>query len=123
MRYMEAEEAWLCADPEGRDIEILVAGTRTQANAARLAFVESVLAEFESVAAAAKGFLDEFVDRSRFAEGGEWFIEGISSTLPDGEEQFTVQLTIESDTYGFWTVKFRSDVGRYWPISFTRTTY
>jgi hypothetical protein len=123
VRYMEAEGAWLCSSAEDDDIEILVEGTQAQVNRARLALIEAVLLKYEQVTATAKSFLDEFVDRTRFADGGDWFIEGICSVSPDTEDEFTIQLTIAGDTYGFWTVKFRSELGRYWPISLTRRTH
>ena len=122
-RYLESAAAWRIAQAD-RNLEVLVAGTPVEPDPARLALVRRVVADLPGVARAAANYLDEFVDRGKFASGNEWWLEGVGSTPATGKEnEFSLQFSIEGDTYGMWTVTFRRELERHWPVAFSRHNY
>jgi hypothetical protein len=121
MRYLDAEGAWLLPSPENRECEVLVSGDPSQPDATRLALVQGAVAALGNLRDRAISYLDEFVDRQRFAKGSEWFLVGVQSIHPiETTEQLTFQFSLEADTYGLWAVTFQLSSGRYFPVGFAR---
>jgi hypothetical protein len=70
----------------------------------------------------ATAYLDEFVERAKFAEGNAWYFEGLESgrVAAEAENQFNVHFSIEGDTNGFWSVSFQVAGSHYYPMAFAR---
>jgi hypothetical protein len=121
MRYLEAEGAWLLPSLQSSECEVLVSGEPSQPDATRLVLVQGAVAALGNLRSRAISYLEEFVDRQRFANGSEWFLVGIQSIPPnETTEQFTFHFSLEADTYGLWAVTFQLSSGRYFPVAFAR---
>jgi hypothetical protein len=121
MRYLDAEGAWLFLSPENPECEVLISGDPSQPDATRLALVQGAVAALGDLRSRAISYLEEFVDRQRFAKGSEWFLVGMQSIPPnETTEQFTFHFSLDADTYGLWAVTFQLSSGRYFPVAFAR---
>ena len=65
--------------PEGHSFELLVAGDRSAPDAVSLSIVERTLLVLDALLVQARAYLDEFVERSKFAEGNAWSFEAFES--------------------------------------------
>jgi hypothetical protein len=113
---------WLVSPPEGHSFELLVAGDRFAPDAIRLSIVERSLPVLDALLVQATAYLDEFVERAKFAEGNAWYFEGLESgrVADEAENQFNLHFSIEGDTYGLWSVSFQVAGSKYHPIALGR---
>jgi len=120
-RYIEDQKAWLLSSPEASPCEVLVAGDRVAPDAVHLATTEMALRSLATLRERAAAYLDEFVDRRKTSETSEWFLEGFECGLAgQAEGEFSLNFSLDGDTYGRWSVTFRYSVGPYYPIAFAR---
>ncbi|HET9216272.1 MAG TPA: hypothetical protein VFR18_04800 [Terriglobia bacterium] len=120
-RFLDEEGIWLITLP-GRDFEVTIAGDRYAPAPEHVATLEKIVPSIDSLTDRAMAYLDEFVDRTRFANGQSWFFEGLTlgreADAKPGD--VTLDFSIEHDTYGFWSVVFRFSSGRFFPIKLVR---
>ena len=67
-RYIENQKAWLLPTPE-HECEVLVGGDGVAPDSVRLALTETALQSLAELQERAAAYLDEFVDRKKFARG------------------------------------------------------
>ena len=120
-RFLDGEGIWLITLP-GRAFEVTIAGDRYAPAPEHVATLEKIVPSIDSLADRAMAYLDEFVDRARFANGESWFFEGLAlgreADARPGD--ITLDFSIEPDTYGWWSVVFRFSSGRFFPIRLVR---
>jgi hypothetical protein len=120
-RYIEDQKAWLLPAPATHECEVLVGGDGVAPDAARLALTETALRSLAELRERAAAFLDEFVDRKKFAPDAEWFLEGFECGLAaHAANEFSLSFSLEGDDYGGWSVTYRCSGGHYFPIAFAR---
>lgn len=122
MRYLEAEGVWLLNPPAGESFEIIIVGDGSGPSAARRTVVEKAVSRVTELRLQAISYLEGFVERRKFAEGNDWYFEGISSgRAPDEtESQFRLNFSIEGDAYGEWSVSFQESASYFHPVAFSR---
>ena len=103
--------------------EIGIAGTEDGPLAGRLAVAEIVTSDLPEVLARGAKYLDNFVDRNRFAPASEWYLDALEFGRT-GEEpvaEFVASMSLEADVYGLWSVTFHLDE-RFgiFPVAFSR---
>lgn len=90
------------------NFEIVVPGTIAEPNAHWIRVARDTMTAIDQHHAAARQFLDAFVDRNRFADGNEWeaaFVKfGDAKDLPN--IRFTLYYRVAGDEYGLWSVAF-----------------
>lgn len=119
-QYLPNEAAWLL-ELHGYDAEFLVHGSVDGPEQSRLECMEQAASDFTAFVNRATSYLDEFVDRERFANRNAWHLEGMRSSPPTEKvDEISLQFSIEGDEYGYWFVKFGRSSGRFWPIEMTR---
>ena len=119
--YIEERHAWLLPSIGAGQCEVLVAGDRAAPSARCLALTEEAVRSLGHLQQRAATYLDEFVDRKKFATDSDWYLEGFECGLAgQGENQFTLTFSLEGDTYGRWSVTFQISNGKYFPIALDR---
>ena len=120
-RYLPNEGVWLLSAPEV-PFEIIVGGNSSSPSQPRMELLNKVSLHIAALSHRAQAYLDEFVDRRKFAQGTAWFFEGLeigrNSTDPDDELHFI--FSIEGDTYGSWCVTFRQTPNGFFPVRMLR---
>lgn len=122
MQYLDTEGVWLLPPPEGESFEIIVSGDRAGPDVSRMAILEKALEDLGEIRVRAIAYIEEFVERSKFADGSDWYFEGVESGRDANEPKthFNLYFTIEGDIYGEWSVSFKESSSRFYPISFMR---
>jgi hypothetical protein len=120
-RYLPSEGVWLLSAPD-ISFEIIVGGDSSSPSAGRLELLDAIGPRISSVSERAKAYLDEFVDRNRFAQGAEWFFEGLElgRNSSDAAHEFHCLFSIEGDTYGLWYVTYGRTAKDFFPVKFAR---
>jgi len=121
-QYLPNERVWLLRTAPDVAWEILVGGDSSAPDPAQVALVEAVLPTIEELVAKAKSHLDRFVDRARFAQGHDWYFEGLAtdtaSTQPD--TRFRLEFSNDGDVYGYRMVTFTYSQRGAFPREITR---
>jgi hypothetical protein len=122
MRYLDTEGVWLLPPPEGESFEIIVSGDRSGPDAGRVAILKKAMEAMDEIRARATAHLEAFVERSKFADGSDWYFEGVESgrAASEHEAHFSLYFSIEGDIYGEWSVSFEESDSRFYPVSFMR---
>jgi hypothetical protein len=124
LRYLEGDGAWLFEPPAGLSFEILIGGTAGEPEPQRILIIRTAVDGIEELTQAAVRHLDAFVDRQKFAKNSNWSVEGLRSVASsETERDVTLQLALDEDVYGFWTVQFNYDGTRFWPALFARRVH
>ena len=125
LRYLQNERIWLLSTTPEVEWEIVVGGDSSAPSRAGVALVEQVLPQIDRLVAQATRYLDEFVDRSRFAQGHEWFFVGLETGRHAAEpvRQFQLSFTNEGDIYGYWSVTFTETGRGLYPVRLSRRQY
>jgi len=101
---------WSSSKTPGRAFEVSVSGDDNAPDPTCLARASALVDRIDEHVALARQYLDTFVDRSRFAAGGDnWYLEGVhclrESDTP-AKEIFSLEFSLEGDLYGLWCVAF-----------------
>jgi hypothetical protein len=100
--YNSENNTWQFIDDK---FEIVVPGTIAEPNAHWLRIARETIVDMERHLAAASRHLDAFIDRSHFANDGEWEAESIE--FGKTNIRFTIYYRVDGDQYGLWSVAFQ----------------
>lgn len=105
--YNPGAETWQFLDG---NFEIVVPGTTAEPNAHWLRIARDTMTAIDQYHAAARQYLDAFVDRNRFANGSEWEAELVEFGNADSLQniRFTLYYRVAGDEYGLWSVAFHA---------------
>lgn len=120
-QYLPAENVWLLSAPEA-PFEIVVGGNSSSPSEDRLKMLSAIGARSADLVERAKAYLDEFVDRRTFSEGGEWFFEGLElgRNREEPADEFQCLFSVDGDTYGLWYVTYKRTAESYFPVKLLR---
>src|SRR5512138_450182 len=98
-RFLDREGLWLITLP-GRTFEVTIAGDRHAPAPEHVTILEKIVPSIDSLTDRAMAYLDEFVDRARFANGEPWFFEGLAlgREVDAQPGDVTFDFSIEHDT-------------------------
>ncbi|GHG71262.1 hypothetical protein [Comamonas sp. JC664] len=105
-------------------LELVVSGTASGPDLECIAYLNAeVLPRLSVLVETAHRHLDEYVDRQKLFNGASWWLESVRVERgEDSRHKLTLELCIEEDPYGYWTVGFTylDYWNKFWPSSFTR---
>ena len=105
------------------ELEIIIGGNEEEMHPPRWNLANEVANDLSRIMSLGSAYLDSFVDRQRFAPGGEWFLDALEFGREETQKhnEFTAGFGLHNDIYGRWSVGFRHDarLGLY-PFSFSR---
>ena len=122
MRYLEAEGAWLLDPPDGESFEIIVSGDQSGPDSACTDILQKILPRMAELRKKAIYYLEEFVERRKFAECSDWCFEGVSleRMVDNAGSNIGLHFSIEGDVYGEWSVSFQESGAFFYPVAFKR---
>lgn len=119
LRLLDGGEWRLDTDPP-KTVEVVIEGDSNGPAPDAKALAIRIVANFPTFFTEARGYLETFILPSHFDSKGHWSSDGLR--FCDGDRTFEVELSLEDDVYGYWTVTFANEPRRQQarPIRFAR---
>lgn len=119
LRLIDGGDWRLDTEPPN-SVEVVIEGNAIGPVPDAKALATRILGDLPTFLTEARGYLETFILPSHFDSKGHWSADGLR--FCDGDRTFEVELSLEDDVYGYWTVTFASLPGRQQarPIRFAR---
>ncbi len=121
-RYLEDQDAWLAEPLPETEIDFLVAGSPTSADAACIALLNRVCNELPALEAIARRHLREFLNASLLESLDAWNVIAVEAGCGEARRSDQVALIFSDpeDAYGQWSVTMQQAGGRFFSVAFSR---
>ncbi|QQL44052.1 hypothetical protein [Sulfuriroseicoccus oceanibius] len=103
IQFLPDESVWMIPRSTYQGYEIVIAGQPNQPDPQLLEFAKRVIDDRERWTSLSRGFLWDFMDRSKFPPADEdWYADAFRFESPD---IFTIEFSHVADPYGLWIVE------------------
>ena len=118
--HLLAEGDWTFHTEPPNSVEVVIEGDGNGPPPDTKALCTRITNDLPKYLAEAKEYLRTFISAPHFESKGDWSVDGLR--FCDGDRTFVVELSLEDDVYGYWTVTFRNQPAelRAWPYQFAR---